>query len=365
MRKGDQVLQQLLADPEHLSDLKRLVKLPNEAPVWFIIVHVSLARLDSQREGRLLRVKLKQGGEGWSVVRETSEASALRPSEEQLTELTQLHWERRQKRKAQPEICRINTSFASTRAMAPMPSLADDEASFVSDFEADLEGLPCIADFNSSLLFVCSNLSNFFRGTRPDFRLRLAQCRRHTAVWRTVCWAQVQLDVQAGVAGLQETEAKLYTSKAASKRGTEKALCGVVDLAFETRAMRMGDLRSYGLTVGSVVAAPLPGQEAKAFIQGVPVQAARATAAGEKQNCSLSEALARRRHLRKRMAAEDSDSSLQSSSSDAGTSSTSPSPGGSSRSQDSSPSSSNPESEDPPQASMPHSVRKLLRCSCR
>merc|ERR1719464_2303728 len=95
MRRGDQALQQLLTDPGRLSELRRLTKVPDEAPVWFIIAHVGMARTEAEREGRLLRLKLKHGGQGWSVARETADVVAHRPPKDQLAELRRLQREKR------------------------------------------------------------------------------------------------------------------------------------------------------------------------------------------------------------------------------------------------------------------------------
>jgi len=319
MRRGDRMLQELLTDPERLGQLKRLAKVPDEAPVWFFVVHVGMARLGAEREGRQLFLKTKHGGQGWSCCRETAEATAVRPLQAQLQELQEL--QRQRWSRAQPAAARAQQDSRRRGEFGPDGFLSSEAAevwqramtSTASMIEEALDELPCVADFGSTLLFVCTNMSHF-RGLRPLFRLRLQQQAAHVpGVHRTVAWGQVPLTVEAGKVGMQELEATLYGSKAESKSPKGARPTAGVNLLVETRTVRMGDLRSYGLNIGQVVAAPLPGQEAQGYIKGLPVQASQPSALPCTSSEGLSEALARRRsfRLRTRQLQEDSDSSME------------------------------------------------------
>lgn len=311
MRKGDQILQQLLANPEQLVTLKRLIKVPDEAPVWFIIAHVGVAHVEGEQDGQRLCVKIKHGGQGWSVIRQTDETTAVRLPKDQIQQLRDGHKEKRQLREAAREAqAQLAASLPPPRRKNRFPPDTTPEMTS-NAIENAMEELPCVADFNSTLLFVCSNMSHF-RGLRPCFRLRLMQQRHRGAGWKNVGWGAVPLTVEAGTAAIQELEAPFFPSKESSKTAAvAEAPNGIVDMVIETRPIRMGDLRKHGLNLGKIVYAPLPGQESHAYVQGVPVQGALKTAAGDHGvPPGLAEALARRRRFRNnQITQEESDSS--------------------------------------------------------
>mmetsp|Transcript_95588 Transcript_95588/g.274319 ORF Transcript_95588/g.274319 Transcript_95588/m.274319 type:complete len:348 (+) Transcript_95588:107-1150(+) len=231
MRKGDQVLHRLLSNPNQLSELKRVSRMPDEALVWFIIVHVGTASLATKLVGERLKVRLKHGGQGWSVARETAESDALPPAVQAI-----------------PALGTLETVEGGSSA---------------TGFEKDSS----FADFDTTSLFVWSI------GLQPLIRLRLQRRRRH-GFWSTVGWAELPIGVEAGRPSLEEVEACLYDSKPASRQIRPGESMGTVNVLVETRGMYLGDLRRSGLTVGTIVAAPLPGQETMGVLQGVAVEGA-------------------------------------------------------------------------------------------
>lgn len=232
MRKGDQVLHRLLGNPQELAQLKRVARMPDEALVWFIIAHVRTARLSQKRFcGKQLRLRVKHGAQGWSVERVTPEAEALPPA-----------------------------------VVAVDPRAVPEASSTPTTQRESTEQDVALADFDTTLLFVWSI------GLQPLLRLRLQKQRsRRGGVWSTVGWAEIPLS-EAGRASFEEVDACLYDSKFASRQIRPGDVIGSVSVLLETRGVFLGDLRTSGLNVGTVVPAPLPGQGSMNLLQGEVVE---------------------------------------------------------------------------------------------
>jgi len=223
MRKGDQILQQIIASPGELNELKRVSRIPDEAPVWFVLVHVGAAFLTAKLQGASVRMRVKNGAKTWSVKRDTPETDAV---------------------------------------LAPVPpgGAADDFT---------------VADFNSTCLFVMTH------GLKPLLRFRLQRLYkiRRASVWRTIGWSEIPIPKQSFATGpfAQDNVLTLVNSKLAASNGmlhNGAEAIGSVAVTVETRVMQLGELRNHGLGVGRVVAAPLPGQDNLGYVTGIPVQGA-------------------------------------------------------------------------------------------
>jgi len=335
MRKGDQVLHRLLSNPDELSELKRVSRMPDEAVVWFVIVHVGGARFSPKLQGERLRTKLKHGGQGWSVARETHEVVAMQLPREQRVAAVQ-----------PPPGPAMPVSAESALSAASNPSASASPAPITRFNSSTTQDWPG-GEFDSTCLFIWSV------GLAPQMRLRLQKNRWHGR-WKTVGWAEHHLGVEAGRAGLEEVECKFMSSKAASRQIQPGEVVGTAALVIETRAMFVGDLRKSGISVGSVVAPPLPGQDDFGVVQGVPVERA---AAADTAIAAGQAAAGRRR--RRRLAALPEDDVSVSSDDSYSPSAVSDSSEGSSEGEDSM-SGDSDEGESPMS-----SLRRVLTCQCR
>jgi len=224
MRKGDQILQELLQHPSQLHELKRISRIPDEAAVWFTIVHVGVANLTVKPDKGRYRVRVKHGAKAWSVQRETAEADAV-------------------------------------PAVTP-------------------EGQGgSIADFNSTCLFIMTT------GLQPVLRFRVQRQHkfRRSHIWQTVGWAEIPISklAQAGRAVVEDHKVLIMKAKTQSRdcvlvgdQATLAESVGTLSLVWETRPFALGDLRAHGLGVGAVVERPMPGQDGLGYVHGIPVQRA-------------------------------------------------------------------------------------------